>query len=295
VRAAIENSDCLLSVGYRRVDTTSGYFSDNLPADTIQARAYSVDVGGTNYQAVTLKELIQAVIADVTPHPGPVAFPRDTGAAATATATTASGALTQAGLWQTVQGYIRAGDVIIAEDGTSNVGGWALDLPTGTTFITQAVWGSIGYSVGSLLGTLFAAPARRQLLVVGDGSFQLTAQELSTILRHDLSPTILLVNNSGYTIERAILGKGARYNDVADWAYSELPRVLRPDGNALTFRVETVEDLHKALDTDHDGLVFVEAVLGPDDASAGLISAGHAGANLDYGLRGPQGRPGAQL
>ena len=302
VRAAIENSDCLLAVGYRRVDTTSGYFSDNLPADTIHARAYSVDVGGTNYQAVTLRELIQSVIADVTPHPGPVAFPRDTGAAAAARVTTAAaasagstGALSQAELWQTVQGYIRAGDVIIAEDGTSNAGGWALDLPTGTTFITQAVWGSIGYSVGSLLGTLFAAPARRQLLVVGDGSFQLTAQELSTILRHDLSPTILLVNNSGYTIERAILGRNARYNDVADWAYSELPRVLRPDGNALTFRVETAEDLRKALDTDHDGLIFIEAVLGPDDASANLISAGHAGANLDYGPRGPQGRPGAQL
>jgi indolepyruvate decarboxylase len=298
VRVAIENSDCLLSVGYRRVDTTSGYFSDDLPADTIRARAYSVDVGGTNYQAVTLRELIQAVIADVTPHPGPVAFPRaaKTAAAVTApAATTASGALTQAELWQTVQGYIRAGDVIITEDGTSNVGGWALELPTGATFITQAVWGSIGYSVGSLLGTLFAAPARRQLLIVGDGSFQLTAQELSTILRHDLSPTILLINNSGYTIERAILGRNARYNDVADWAYSELPRVLRPDGNALTFRVETVADFHKALDTDHDGLVFIEAVLGPDDASVGLTAGGHAAADLDYGPRGPQGRPGAQL
>ena len=304
VRAAIEDSDCLLAIGYRRVDTTSGYFSDNLPANTIHARAYSVDVGGTNYQAVTLKELIGAVIADLTPHLGPVAFPR-TAAAAPAASTaascakpvtaTVSEALTQAELWQTIQGYIRAGDVIITEDGTSEAGGWALDLPTGATFITQVVWGSIGYSVGSLLGTLFAAPARRHLLVVGDGSFQLTAQELSTMLRHDLKPVIVLVNNGGYTIERAILGKNARYNDVADWAYSDLPRVLRPDGNALTFRVETDDELRKALDTDHDGLVFIEAVLGPDDASEGLIAAGHAAADLDYGPRGPQGRPGAQL
>jgi TPP-dependent 2-oxoacid decarboxylase len=223
-------------------DTTSGYFSDNLPANTIQARGHSVDVGGTNYQAVTLKELIQAAINDVTPHPGPAASPRvaEAVAAAASSAATAAGPaapaapgpLTQAELWQTVQGYVRAGDVIITEDGTSNVGGWSLDLPTGATFITQAVWGSIGYSVGSLLGTLFAAPARRQLLVVGDGSFQLTAQELSTILRHDLKPVILLLNNSGYPIERAILGRSARYNDVADWAYCELRPRLRNPGTA---------------------------------------------------------------
>ena len=296
VRAAIEDSDCLLAIGYRRVDTTSGYFSDNLPAGTIHARAYSVDVGGTNYQAVTLKELITAVIGAVTPHTGPVAFPRTAAAAPAATTTSpVSETLTQAELWQSIQGFIRAGDVIITEDGTSEAGGWALDLPTGATFITQIVWGSIGYSVGSLLGALFAAPARRHLLVVGDGSFQLTAQELSTMLRHDLKPVIVLVNNGGYTIERAILGKNARYNDVADWAYSELPGVLRPDGNALTFRVETDGELRKALDTDHDGMVFIEAVLGPDDASAALIAGGHATANLDYGPRGPQNRPGAQL
>jgi len=301
VRATIENSDCLLAVGYRRVDLTSGYFSDNLPASAIHVRGYSADVNGENYQAVTLRELLRAVIDAVAPAAGRSTAPRvpaapataDTAGAAASAAT--SGQLTQAGLWQAVQGCVRAGDVIIAEDGTSDVGGWGLDLPAGCTFVTQAVWGSIGYSVGSLLGTLLAAPARRHLLFVGDGSFQLTAQELSTVLRHDLKPIILLINNGGYTIERAILGKSARYNDVADWAYSELPRVFRPDGNSLSFRVQTLDELHKALGADHDGLVFIEAVLGRDDAPGGLIAGGHAAADLDYGPRGPQSRPGIQL
>ena len=198
-------------------------------------------------------------------------------------------------MWQAIQGYVRKGDVIIGDDGTSDVGVWGLNLPSGCTLITQAVWGSIGYSVGSLLGTLFAAPARRHLLFVGDGSFQLTAQELSTMLRHDLKPVILLINNGGYTIERAILGKNASYNDVANWSYADLARVFRPDSNALTVRVQTIQDFQNALDTNHDGLMFIEAVLWPDDASAGLIAAGHAQANLDYGPRGPQGRPGIQL
>ncbi|WP_268256043.1 thiamine pyrophosphate-dependent enzyme [Streptomyces mirabilis] len=74
----------------------------------------------------------------------------------------------------------------------------------------------MGYTVGSLLGTLLAAPERRHVLFVGDASFQLTAQEVSTILRHGLKPVIFLINNRGYTIEHTILGRDARYNDVAD-------------------------------------------------------------------------------
>ena len=57
-REAIETSDCLLSIGYRPIDGTSGDFTASLPADTIRARGHSVDIGERNYQAVTLKEVL---------------------------------------------------------------------------------------------------------------------------------------------------------------------------------------------------------------------------------------------
>jgi indolepyruvate decarboxylase len=63
---------------------------------------------------------------------------------------------------------------------------------------------------------------------VGDGSFQVTAQELSTILRHDHKPVIFLINSGGYTIERGYLGKTEPYNDIANWAYADLPSVATP-------------------------------------------------------------------
>ena len=75
-----------------------------------------------------------------------------------------------------IQAFLRDGDVLIAEDGTSSAGAMGLRLPPECTFITQAVWASIGYSLGALLGTLIAAPQRRHLLFIGDGSFQLTAR-----------------------------------------------------------------------------------------------------------------------
>src|SRR5215469_3070781 len=67
VREAIETSDCLLSIGYRPIEVTTGDFTASLPADTIRARGHSVDVGDDNYQAVTLKEVLRGII-DAVPH-----------------------------------------------------------------------------------------------------------------------------------------------------------------------------------------------------------------------------------
>ena len=118
---------------------------------------------------------------------------------------------------------------------------------------------------------------------------------MSTILRHDLKPIIFLINNAGYTIERTILGKTAHDNDVADWAYAQLPKVFRPDTTAESFVVRTVEQLDDVLNTPHDTLVFIESIMDPTDAPTNLITGGHASADVDYGPRGPQHRPGAQI
>jgi hypothetical protein len=122
--------------------------------------------------------------------------------------------LTQAQHWKALEKFLRPGDVILAEDGTSNSGATDMRHPAGCSFVTQAVWGSIGYTVGALLAALCATPERRHILFVGDGSFQLTAQELSTILRHDFKPFIFLIGNSPYTIERAILDRLDRRGGV---------------------------------------------------------------------------------
>ena len=288
-REAIETSDCLLSIGYRPIDLTSGSFTDSLPADTIHARGHSVDIGDDNYQAVTLREVLRGVIDAVPQVTNRATRPHVPAQATGNHAADGSAKLTQAAYWQAIQGYIRAGDVLVAEDGTS-YGAFGLDLPPNCTFVSEAIWGSIGYTVGSLLGTLAAAPDRRHLLFVGDGSFQLTAQELSTILRHDYKPVIFLINNGGYTIERCYLGKTSHFNDVATWAYADLPKLFHPGTTARSFVVKTVDDLQKALSAPNDTLIFIESIMDPYDAPQGVISGGNSGADLDYGPRGPQHR-----
>jgi indolepyruvate decarboxylase len=62
-------------------------------------------------------------------------------------------------------------------------------------------------------------------------------------LRHDLKPLIFVSNSHGCTIERTILGKDAKYNDVANWRYSEQPKVFCRDCAAETYVVGTIEEL----------------------------------------------------
>lgn len=122
--------------------------------------------------------------------------------------------VTNALLWPLVGNFLRENDIIVAEVGCSSFGLLTTPLPKGATLVSQTLWSSIGYSVGATLGALLAAQEspipRRVLLFVGDGSMQLTVQEIATMIRYGLKPTIVLLNNEGYTIERFINGPTAQ-------------------------------------------------------------------------------------
>jgi pyruvate decarboxylase len=100
--------------------------------------------------------------------------------------------ITQAWFWPRAGQFMKEKDIVVTETGTSNFGILEAKFPTGVTALSQVLWGSIGWSVGACLGALLAArdmdSDRRTILFVGDGSFQLTAQEVSTMIRHGLKP-----------------------------------------------------------------------------------------------------------
>lgn len=120
--------------------------------------------------------------------------------------------MTQEYLWTKVSSWFREGDIIITETGTSAFGIVQSRFPKNSIGISQVLWGSIGYTVGATCGAAMAAqeldPKRRVILFVGDGSLQLTVQEISTMCKWECNNTYLFVlNNDGYTIERLIHGE----------------------------------------------------------------------------------------
>lgn len=133
--------------------------------------------------------------------------------------------------------YIREGDFILGETGTASYGIRDVALPDNTMSFGHVTWLSIGYMLGATQGMAIAQkellaagkPQGRTILVIGDGSLQMSAQEISTIIRKKLDVIIFVLNNDGYTIERCIHGWKAHYNDVAAWRYLEAPSFFGAD------------------------------------------------------------------
>jgi indolepyruvate decarboxylase len=167
--------------------------------------------------------------------------------------------------------YIRKDSIVIAETGVSLFSAAEMLMPEGAAFLAQTFYGSIGYTVGATLGVCVAAPDRHTVLFVGDGSFQVTGQDLSTMIRNRLKPVLFLINNDGYTIERVIVDRP--YNDIQPWHYHKLVEVF---GGGLGLDVRTEGELEEALDkaAKADGLVFIEIHTGRMDCPESLLSAG---------------------
>ncbi|AQZ09196.1 THI3 (YDL080C) [Zygosaccharomyces parabailii] len=137
--------------------------------------------------------------------------------------------LRQEWVWNQISQWFQEHDVIITETGTSAFGINQTNFPHHTLGISQALWGSVGYSLGACLGAAMAATelskTHRVVLFIGDGAFQLTAQELSTMIRWRLTPYIFIMNNQGYSVDR-FLHSNASYYDIQPWDYSRLPEIF---------------------------------------------------------------------
>ena len=139
--------------------------------------------------------------------------------------------ITQSWLWGKLGQFLRPNDTLIVDSGTAQFGISDAEFPAQTLYITQLYIGSIGYSVPACIGASVAKREQgregRVVHVVGDGSLQLTVQEIGTMVKLGLNKILmfvinqscglmenilliivlsLIINNKGYTIERAIHG-----------------------------------------------------------------------------------------
>ncbi|KAH7227235.1 thiamine diphosphate-binding protein [Fusarium solani] len=191
--------------------------------------------------------------------------------------------LLQDTFWKRISEFFEPGDVVMTETGTPSTGGRDFVLPQQTTLINSGVWLSIGYMLGASQGVALAqrdlaaddrSRRGRTILFEGDGSFQMTAQELSTIIHKRLDIIIFLINNDGYTIERLVHGKDEAYNDIAPWRYLEAPSCFGAptDGSykTMTARAANWGELTEIISKDEfkygSGLRMVEVLMDRMDA-----------------------------
>ncbi|MFM8308667.1 MAG: thiamine pyrophosphate-dependent enzyme, partial [Microcystis aeruginosa] len=173
---------------------------------------------------------------------------------------------------------VTAKTTVFAETGDSWFNGIKLQLPTGARFEIEMQWGHIGWSIPAAFGYALGAPERQIICMIGDGSFQLTAQEVAQMIRQKLPIIIFLVNNHGYTIEVEI--HDGPYNNIKNWDYAGLIKVFNAeDGAGQGLLATTAGELAQAIEValeNREGPTLIECVIDRDDATADLISWGRA-------------------
>ncbi|KIW99908.1 uncharacterized protein Z518_10836 [Rhinocladiella mackenziei CBS 650.93] len=191
----------------------------------------------------------------------------------------------QTSFYLRLSAYLEPNDMVLLGNATPILGGRDLVLPHDAQIIASGQWFSIGHMLPAALGVSLAQQTTtrkgrgRTILLDGDGSFQVTAQELGTAIRYRLPLTVFVINNQGYAYERQIHGMHADYNDLAPWRYGEVARAFgapesKPNEDSdpypvQTYAVSTWRDLDKVLADanfgDGRGLKLVDVRMGIHD------------------------------
>ena len=177
--------------------------------------------------------------------------------------------VTLASLFAHVDETLTDDTLVIADVGESLFAAADLRIRGEGDFLSPAYYTSMGFAVPAMVGALFAAPHLRPLVFVGDGAFQMTGSELSTAVRHQRAPIVVVLNNRGYSTEREILD--GPFNDVQAWNYDRLVDVI---GGGVGLRVQTYGEFVAALATafaDRTQVYLINVLLDPADRSPGMV------------------------
>jgi pyruvate decarboxylase len=287
IKEKVESAKLVISIGALKSDFNTGNFTYRTSrATTVELHADHTRVQYALYPGIGMKHLLPRLtvrlhplksssgLASVPPFVAPLPAPGED--------PLGEEVISHLHFWPRISRFIRSEDVVVTETGTSSFGALEMPLPKKAIYISQVLWGSIGWATGAAVGAAFAARERglkgRILLFTGDGSLQLTVQELSTAMRHGLAPIIFVLNNKGYTIERHLHGRDRHYNDIVNWKWTQLLDVLAPEDlspKPRSYTVHTKQELDALLNDESfakaDGIQLVEVIMDKYDAPVPLV------------------------
>ena len=274
----VESCDAYLFAGPRFTDySTVGYTALINHNKLIFVGHHFVRVQNETYNMINVPAFFDELTKRLTPNSTAFeAYKRICGAASIPEAGDKTKPLSRRRLYACIQNMLDAKTTVIAETGDSWFNAIDLHFPKGCELEIQMQYGSIGWSVGAAMGYAANKSNKRKIItLVGDGAFQLTAQEISTMIRYDLSATIFLINNAGYVIECEI--HDGPYNVIKNWNYADLISVFNAkEGKAKSYKVDTEAELEKAIAASekHAGIHFIEVILDHSDCNKKLLKWG---------------------
>ncbi|KAJ6013503.1 pyruvate decarboxylase [Penicillium herquei] len=282
--AYFESADLIISLGPHHTDTNTANFSLIPPESvTVSISKNIIQIGDEVHRDISngfLSRLLGALDFKRIPK---VEGPPRSPATSDQVDHDPEGPLIQKSFWRFVNRLLRTGDLILTETGTASYGGRHFKLPSASRLFGAVTWLSIGYMLPATLGAALAKSeidpeSHRAILFIGDGSLQMSVQEISTIIKENLNVIIFVIKNDGYTIERAIHGRKQGYNDIAIWRHSYALQFFGADEKHATencFTARTYSELENILATDKiqngKGLRIVEVYMGREDVQGVLL------------------------
>jgi acetolactate synthase-1/2/3 large subunit len=128
--------------------------------------------------------------------------------------------------------------------------------------ITSGGLGTMGFALPAAIGAKFGAPDRTVVAIIGDGGFQMTLQELGTIMQSKVNVKIIILNNSflGMVRQWQELFNDRRYSsvDIKSPDFVMLARSYGIDGQCVTERKDLRNALHEMLTNDNAHLLEVK-------------------------------------
>jgi indolepyruvate decarboxylase len=275
VTTFVEESDCIILLGTLLTDIDLGICTAKLdPTKSIYATSDELRISHHHFHHVRLQDFIQALAA-ARPRAARRPLPRSPVEAQGPFALEPDRPITTTRLVRRLDESLDDRTIVIADVGDALFASSELVIRGQTEFLSPAYYTSMGFAVPAALGAKMARPDLKVVALVGDGAFQMTGMELSTIVRRGLAVTVIVLDNRGYGTER-VIHEGS-FNDINPWEYQLLPELL---GGGTGYDVRTERDFDAAITAalaDTSGMSIIRAHIAIDDHS---VTLGRIGAGL---------------
>ena len=266
----VEDSDLVIILGAFMTDLNLGIFTANLePGRCIYATSETLRISHHHYHDVLLADFLRE-LAGLKLHVPARTLPPRPGADEPEFQVRPAAPITIRRLIARLNHWLDDTMVVIAEAGDALFASTDLVMHRQTEFIAPAYYTSMGFAVPAALGAMIARPDLRPIVLLGDGAFQMTGMELSTMVRYGLNPIVIVLDNQGYGTERRLHDGEFAFNDVQPWRYHKIPEVL---GGGKGYEVRTEGDFDRALHeawTDKLSLSLIQVHLDRNDCSSAL-------------------------
>ncbi len=142
--------------------------------------------------------------------------------------------------------------------------------------ITSGGLGTMGFALPAAIGAKYGAPERTVVAIIGDGGFQMTLQELGTIMQDDIGVKIIILNNQflGMVRQWQELFHERRYSftDIKSPDFVALGKAYNIEGQRVSEREKLKDALNEMLQ--HDGSYLLEIMVGKENNVFPMVPQG---------------------